>query len=168
MSDNQCQCLERMLKDVNFAFVSSTYCAEIALECLVSNYAISKVCVLPNYIYRLRSTMYLKRGHPLLIPFNKVIRRMTEVGLISKWKNDFISKLKIISVSSSLNYGKDIFGTKNIVADNIYEAGYFALSLSHLTVAFDILLLGCSLSLTLLIAELVYSRLLGHTKNSDL
>ena len=93
---------------------------------------------------------------------------MTEVGLISKWKNDFISKLKIISVSSSLNYGKDIFGTKNIVADNIYKAGYFALSLSHLTVAFHILFLGCSLSLTVLIAELVYSRLLGHTKNSDL
>jgi len=46
--------------------------------------------------------MYLKRGHPLLIPFNKVIRRMTEVGLISKWKKDFISKRKIIKEVSVL------------------------------------------------------------------
>jgi hypothetical protein len=61
-----------------------------------------------------------------------------------------------------------IFGTKNIVTDNIYEAGYFALSLSHLTVAFHILFLGCSSNLTVLFAELVYSRLLGHTKYSDL
>jgi len=67
-----------------------------------------------------------------------------------------------------LNYGTDIFVTKNIVADNIYEAGYFALSASDLTLAFLFLLLGCSLSLTVFIAELVYGRLLGHTKHSDL
>ena len=67
-----------------------------------------------------------------------------------------------------LNYVKDIFVTKNIVADNIYEAGYFALSASHLTLAFIFLLLGCSLSLAALIAELVYGRLLGRTKHSDL
>jgi hypothetical protein len=89
---------------------------------------------------------------------------MTEVGLISKWKNDFISKLKIISVSSSMSYGKDIFSTKNIVADDIYEAGYFALSASHLTSAFLFLFIGYSLSLTVLITELVYRRLIGHTK----
>jgi hypothetical protein len=89
---------------------------------------------------------------------------MNEFGLKFKWKKDFISKQKIISLSSSLSYGKDIFGTKNILADNIYEAGNFALSVSHLTVAFHIRFLGCSLSLTVLIAELVYRRLLGHTK----
>ena len=64
-----------------------------------------------------------------------------------------------------LNYGTDIFVTKNIMADNIYEAEYFALSKSDLTLAFLFLLLGCSLSLAGLIAELV---LLGRTKHSDL
>ena len=157
-----------MLKEANFTCISNTYCAEVAFQSRDSSYAIRVVCVLSNEIDRIRSTMYLKRGHPLLIPFNKVIRRMTEVGLISKWKNYFVSKQKKISVSSSLNNGKDIFGTKNIVTDNIYEAGYFALSLSHLTAAFHILLLGCSLSLTVLFAELVYSRLLVHTKNYEL
>ena len=73
-----------------------------------------------------------------------------------------------ISFFVLLNYRTDIFVTKNIVADNIYEAGYFALSASDLTLAFLFLLLGCSLSLTALIAELVYGRLLGRTKNSDL
>jgi hypothetical protein len=53
-----------------------------------------------------------------------------------------------------LNYGTDIFVTKNIVADIIYEAGYFALSKSDLTLAFLFLLLGCSLSLAVLITEL--------------
>ena len=67
-----------------------------------------------------------------------------------------------------LNYGTDIFLTKNIVADIIYEAGYFALSASHLTLAFLFLLLRWSLGLAALIAELVYGRLLGRTKNSDL
>jgi hypothetical protein len=88
---------------------------------------------------------------------------MTEVGLIYKWKKDFITKQKFISVSSSLNYRKDIFSTKNIVADNIYETGYFALSVFHLRIAFDFLLLGCSLGLTALISELVYHRVLGFT-----
>jgi hypothetical protein len=166
--ENQCQCLELMLKDTNFACVSNTYCAEIAMQSRVSSYVRRNVCVLPNEIYRKRSTMYLKRGHPLLSHFNRIIRRMTEVGLISKWEKDFISKQKTISVSSSLNYGKDIFSTKNIVVDNIYEAGYFALSLSHLIVAFHFLFLGCSLSLTVLITELVYRRLLGYTRNTDL
>ena len=67
-----------------------------------------------------------------------------------------------------LNYGKFVYVTKNIVADNIYEAGYFALSKSDLTLAFLFLLLGCSLSLAVLITELVYGRLLGRTKHSDL
>jgi len=162
--DNHCQCLELMLKHVNFACVSSTYCAEIAMQFRGSSYAIRNVCVLPNEIYRIRSTMYMKRGHPLLSHFNKMLRRMAEFGLISKWKNDFTSRKGVISVSSSLSYGKDIFVTKNIVADNIYEAGYFALSVSHLTVAFPTLLIGFSLSLTALFAEFVYHRLLGHTK----
>jgi len=156
--DNHCQCLELMLKHVNFACVSSTYCAEIAMQFRGSSYAIRNVCVLPNEIYKIRSTMYLKRGHPLLSHFNKMLSRMTEFGLISKWKNDFTSKRKLIFVSSSLSYGKDIFVTKNIVADNIYEAGFFALSVSHLTVAFHILLIGFSISLTLLIAEFVYRK----------
>ena len=166
--ENHCQCLELMLKDVNFACVSNTYCAELVMQSRVSSYARRNLCVLPNVIYRIRSTMYLKKGHPLLNHFNKIIRRMTEAGLISKWKKDFMSKQKSISVLSSLSYGKDNFGIKNIVADNIYEAGYFALSLSHLTVAFHILFFGCSLSLTVLIAELVYRRILGYTKKTDL
>jgi hypothetical protein len=156
--DNHCQCLELMLKHVNFACVSSTYCAEIAMQFRGSSYAIRKVCVLPDEIYRIQSTMYLKRGHPLLSHFNKMLRWMTEVGLISKWKKDFTSKQKLVSVSSSLSYGKDIFVTKNIVADNIYEAGFFALSVSHLIPAFYILLVGFSFSLTVLIAEFVYCR----------
>ena len=65
-------------------------------------------------------------------------------------------------------YGEDIFGTKSIVADNIYEAGYFTFSASHLTVAFHTVFLVCSLSLIVLISELVHRRLLGYTKNSDL
>jgi len=162
--ENHCQCLELMLKDVNFACISNTYCAELVMQSRVSSYARRNLCVLPNVIYRIRSTMYLKKGHPLLNSFNKIIRRMTEVGLISKWKN-FISKQTIIFVSSLLRYGKDIFVTKNIVADNIYEVGYFALSLSHLTAAFLTLLLGYSLSLTVLVVELVYRRILGYPKN---
>jgi hypothetical protein len=67
-----------------------------------------------------------------------------------------------------LNYGTDIFVTKNIVADNIYEAGYIALSKSDLTLAFLLLLLGCFFFFSALIAELVYGRLLGRTKHSDL
>ena len=168
MCNNQCQCLELMLKGVNFACVSNKLCAEVAMQSRVSSYARRDVCVLPNEIEKLRGTMYFKRGHPLLIHFNKFIRRMAEVGLISKWKKDFISKQKLKFVSSSVSYGKDAFVTKNIVADNIYEAGYFALSTSHLTLAFIFLLLGCSLSLAALIAELVYGRLLGRTKHSDL
>jgi len=61
--DNQCQGLELMLKDVNFACVSNAYCAEVALQSRGSSYAIRDVCVLPNEIDRIRRTMYLKRGH---------------------------------------------------------------------------------------------------------
>jgi len=91
----------------------------------------------------------------------------------SLWQKNYLliyvySYYILVCVSSSLIYGKDIFFTKNIVADKSHEAEYFALSTSHLTVAFLVLLLGCYLSLTVHIVELVYGRSLGHTKYSDL
>jgi len=76
--------------------------------------------------------------------------------------------LIFLFVSLSLIYRKDNFVTKNIVVDKFYEAGYFALSESHMTVAFLVLFLGSSFSLTVFIAELAYGRLFGHTKNIDL
>ena len=161
MCVDHCQCLEHMLKKVDFACVSNTFCALVLIQSRASNYSRRDVCVLPKDIYRMRGTMYLKKGHPLLRHFNKIIRRMIEAGLVSKWKNDFISKQK--PVTSSLSYGKDIIDTKNIVVDNMYEEGYVALSRTHLTVVFHILLLGCSLSLTVFIVEIVYRSLLGHT-----
>jgi len=168
MCDDQCQCLELMLNDANFACVSNTLCAEFAKQSCGSSYVRCNVCVLPKEIDKLRGTMYLKRGHPLLIRFNKIIRRLTEVGLISKWKKDSLSKQKLIFFSSPLSYGKNIFVTKNIVADRIYEKRYFALSRSHFTVAFFYLILGCTLSFCVFIVELVYGTLIGHTKTNGL
>jgi hypothetical protein len=95
--------------------------------------------------------------------FNKNIRRMTEVGLTSKWKRDLESKQKLVFVSSPLSHGKYSFGNKNIVADSMYEKGYFPLCVAHLAAALLALLVGCLLSITVLIAELVYRRLLGNT-----
>jgi hypothetical protein len=59
--ENHCQCLERMLKEVNFACISNTYCAELVMQSRLSSYARRNLCVLPNVIYRIRSTMYLKK-----------------------------------------------------------------------------------------------------------
>jgi len=55
-----------------------------------------------------------------------------------------------------------------VFADAIYEAGYFALSKSHLTLAFLFLLFVISLNFTVFFSELTYARLLGHTKNNDM
>jgi hypothetical protein len=49
------------------------------------------------------------------------------------------------------------------VADSIYGKGYFPLCVAHLAAALLALLVGCLLSITVLIAELVYCRLLGNT-----
>jgi hypothetical protein len=165
MCDNHCHCLALMLKNENFACVSSTLCADILVNSPVTNYEYARrhVCVLPNEIDKIRRTMYLKRGHPFLSHFDKNIRRMIENGLMSKWRRDFKSKQTLIFVSSSLSYGKDSFGTKNIVSDSIYEEGYFALSVTHLTAPLHSLVFGFSLSLIALIAELVYRRLHYNT-----
>jgi hypothetical protein len=168
MCEDQCRCLERMLKDLNFACVSNTFCAELLIKSAVPSDTRREVCMLQNEVGRLRSAMYLKRGHPLLSHFNKIIRRLIEVGLVRKWMTDFISNQKLMSVLSSLSYGKDGFGSKNIVADAIYEEGYFVFSVVHLQASFHILLLGHSLSLIVLIAEIVYRRLLGRIRNTYL
>jgi len=67
LCENHCQCLELMLKDVNFACISNTYCAELVMQSRVSSYARRNLCVLPNVIYRIRSTMYLKKCHPFKV-----------------------------------------------------------------------------------------------------
>jgi hypothetical protein len=165
MCQDPCQCFERMLKHVNFACVSNTFCAEVLTKSRVPSDTRREVCTLPNEVDTLRSAMHFKRGHPLLRYFDKIIRRLIEVGLVHKLKNGFISEQKLMSVSSSLSYGEDNFDPKNVVAENIYEGGYFVLSVAHLQDSFYLLLLGHSIGLTVLIAEIVHRMLLRRTTN---
>jgi hypothetical protein len=154
--ENKRQCLERVVKNGNFAYLTNEFVTEYLRKATDWEHAKSKVCSLPNAISRISSVMYLKKGHPLLNQFNKIIRRMTEAGLPTRWEEDLFAKNRISAISS-LNQQNDASGF-NDVDDINFETTYFVFSLIHLQVAFQTLFFGFVLSSVVLIGECLYHR----------
>ncbi|XP_033611291.1 uncharacterized protein LOC117283077 [Cryptotermes secundus] len=108
-----------------------------------------QLCTLREDIYRLDYTMYFRKGSPLLGPFNKVIRRIMESGLILKSTNDFKETFRYINWSSGLKLPNLITKT---------DDGYTVFSLYHLTIIFRVLALGCVMSCVVFVGELLYCK----------
>jgi hypothetical protein len=97
--------------------------------------------------------MYLPLGSPFLDRFNTITRRTIEAGLVHfywsmlKWETRIKTTAKSVDDRSPADSGQ-----------------YFPLALSHLKVAFYILILGYILSSITFIGELLYAQISTHRK----
>jgi hypothetical protein len=146
---DQYQCFNRVVKDGHFACIADTFFVE---PLMTSGGAKSKVCAISSDILKLRSVMYLKRGHPLLNLFNKIIRRMTEGGLVGGFDLYLDNERR---AASPIYYDNDASEHDNDGNDSNAETGYFAFSVTHLQMVFHLLLFGCILSCVVLVAEIL-------------
>jgi hypothetical protein len=149
---DQYQCFNRVVKDRNFACIANTFFVD---PLLTWGGAKGKVCTISNDIVRLRSVMYLKKGHPLLDRFNKIIRWMTEGGLERIWGNDLYLENKR-RARLSFYYDNGSSDYNNDSDDTNLETSYFAFSVAHLQMAFYSFLIGCILSCVVLVGEILY------------
>jgi hypothetical protein len=107
-----------------------------------------RVCTLDDDIYKLYFSMYLKKGSPLLGPFNDVIRRLTETGVKDKLLRD---------IKTSWRHENSTANEMRI--DPVYmhseTVDYFVFSMSHLKLAFYVLVVGYFLSFVFFVGELL-------------
>jgi hypothetical protein len=140
-------CLEHLIVSHNITMISTQFQADYRANEILPNYQKSKhLCSLDQDIYKMFFVMYLQLGSPLLDRFNSIIRRSIEAGLVDNYWSMLKWKRHVKSTAKSVH--------DSHLGDN---DEYFALSLSHLKVAFFILTLGHVLSSITFIGELLYT-----------
>jgi hypothetical protein len=133
------ECIRRVLLSDDMATVTFAYLTEyLALAELGTR---NKICSLEENVFQMSYTMYVTKGSPLLNKFNKVIRSMLEAGVMQKLWLD-------IKEEVSQNGLKDTYSVEAFVV----------LSLSHLQLAFYLLVMGHTASCVVFLVELV----IGH------
>jgi hypothetical protein len=110
------------------------------------------ICSLDEDIMSVGTTILFKKGNPLLDIFNALMRRFLEAGLREMHWTELQHR-------ASLRGG----GRFTEAADDMF----FVFSLSHLTPAFVVLLVGSVLSLVGFIAELILSCLFKRRIKSN-
>jgi hypothetical protein len=126
-------CVQRIINTRSYATLGESYVIEKYLKTVNnSNY----VCVMNDVdAYPVKVVAYFSKGSIFLPAFNKALVSSVETGLIMKALKN--------KASPSLEDGVEEF---------------FAFTLSHLSIAFYLLLLGLSVSFVLFLYELIYRK----------
>jgi hypothetical protein len=139
------KCMERLFTDGDITMLSPI----IDVMYVLSHVGLAEnrkvICTLDDNVFPLDIALYLTKGHPLLDLFNIVITRCTEAGLVAKYWSDVIFYNHLQHV-----------GKSKAPSCEVCSGMYFVFSLSHLKVAFVILVFGFMLSSIVFLAELVY------------
>jgi hypothetical protein len=141
------ECVKRLITHGDITMVSVPLSAEYIASKIIPSYKKRKqVCYLIEDIYKMNLAMYMQQGNPLIYRANTIIRRTIEAGLIDNYWSMVKWSIRV----------------KNM-ANSTYDAGltddneYFALTFSHLKIAFVMLLVGYILGSIVLIAELLHA-----------
>jgi hypothetical protein len=127
--------------------VSFPYAAEYDAFKVISSYKMTKqVCFLDQDIYKMNLVMYMQPGNPLIPRANTIVRRTIEAGLVDGYWSMVKWQVRLQNVANS---------TYDAVL--IDDNDYFALTLSHLKVAFIIMTVGYILCSIVFIAELLHA-----------
>jgi hypothetical protein len=139
------KCLERLFTVGDVAMLSPV----IDVMYVISHVGLAQnrkvICMLDDNVFPLDISLYLTKGHPLLDLFNLVIRRCTETGLVAKYWSDLLFNNLLQNV-----------GNSNSPSCEVCSGMYFVFSLSHLKVAFVVLVFGFVLGAIAFLAELVF------------
>jgi len=138
------RCLERVFLQGDITMLSPVTDVMYALSHIGMTQSRKILCTLDDGVFRLDVSMYLTKGHPLLDLFNKVIRRCIEAGLVAKYWSDVIFYVHLQHMGTSKEPGCEVCSDM-----------YFVFSLSHLRVAFAVLVFGLTLSVIVFLAELL-------------
>lgn len=147
------KCLERIIRQNDFATVSNTFHAEYFKARLLFHNIHIPLCTLQDDIVRYSVSTYMAKGNPLLKVFNKMIRYLFEAGLFQKWRNDFMTDVRLGGQPIESD-DSDLEG----INDNYLNNDYSSYSLSHLQVVFYMLLCGYGFSILTFLGELLYYR----------
>jgi hypothetical protein len=140
------ECLVNMIEKHDVALKTSKH----HMQYVASTIGIIKnhekyLCSLDDIIGPVMYVMYLLKGSPLLDRFNVLIQRCLEAGLGEKYWSE---------LSWSVMLGSEAKFMERGATDSDM---YFVFKMSHLTVAFTTLLLGCAFSFTALLLEIAFN-----------
>jgi hypothetical protein len=153
------KCMERVIRNNDFATVTDTFHAEYFKIRLLSQNIHIPFCTLREDITRYSISTYMAKGTSLLKTFNRMIRYLFEAGLFQKWYSDFMNDIRLGGQSME---GDD--ASLEGIDENYLSVGYSSYSLSRLQVVFYTLLLGDCFSTLAFLGELLYSRTWVVTK----
>jgi hypothetical protein len=137
-------CIRRVLLSDDMATVTFAYLVEyLALTELGTR---NNICSLDEDLFKISYTMYVTKGSPLLSKFNRIIRSMLEAGVMQKlW----------LDVKEEVSH--------NGLRETSSAKKFIVLSLSHLQVAFCLLVMGHAASCIVFLVELVVGRVALRT-----
>jgi hypothetical protein len=146
------KCVERMISKRDIAVISAPfYVTYVARE--MGTVDVGKtVCSLDDPSFSAGVTVLLKKGNPNLDRFNILMRRYLEAGLLGKHWTELQHRASLMGGRMFREAGGDVF---------------FAFSVSHLTPAFVLLLLGTVLSSMVFIGELIVNSLCKRGKKNS-
>lgn len=132
-------CIRRVLLSDDMATVTFAYLIEyIALAELGTR---NNICSLDENMFQMSYTMYVTKGSPLLSKFNRIIRSMLEAGVMQKLWLDIKEEV-----------------SQNGLRETSSVKAFIVLCLSHLQLAFYLLLMGHAASCLVFLVEFV----IGH------
>jgi hypothetical protein len=141
------ECLERLLRHGDITMASFALTSEYNAFKIIPDYKKKKhVCFLDEDIYKIFLVMYMQRGHPLMHRVNTIIRRVFEAGLVDNYWSMIKWEVRLKNMANSTHDGRLTDGNQ-----------FFALSLSHLKIAFAVLPMGYILSAIIFTAELLHA-----------
>jgi hypothetical protein len=135
-------CLERLFTDGDITMMSPTTDVMYVLSRVGLARNEKVICALDDNVFPLDISLYLTKGHQLLHLFNTVIARCTEAGLVAKYWSDLIFYNRLQHA-----------GMSRAPSCEVCSGMYFVFSLSHIKVAFVLLIFGFMLSVIVFLAE---------------
>ncbi|KAJ4452026.1 hypothetical protein ANN_03540 [Periplaneta americana] len=127
------KCLWRTINKGDYASLRSEFFVEYFVATKASSKT-NRVCSLDSPFITYWLYIYIAKGSPLLLPFNRIIRRMMEIGLCNKMWKDMKEKWKYEKVP---NFEENTEG----ISQN-----YFAFTTQHFCVGFYVIIFGYVLS----------------------
>jgi hypothetical protein len=91
--------------------------------------------------FQLHAVLMLQKGSPFLLPFNDVIQRIVEAGLVEYWKEAIIEERRLKA---------------GVLAIESLKDSYVELNILHLQGAFIFLFIGFAFSFIIFLAELFF------------
>ena len=135
-------CFSRVVKGDNFAYLGVEFYAEY-FEALNLPHDSNALCSLDESFETIQIVMYLKKGSHFLKPFNLVLRRIIETGLLKKADDIMRIKWRLQN------------GYVKTIELNREPTDYVVLSAKHFHISFGALLIGLTSSFIVFLLEVI-------------